>query len=194
MASAKARLHRLALCPQPAAGFLRDCTQTAPILRTDALRDRVRCWVSVPFEDGDATASPSCCTKVTPRHELLFVPLPARNRRVRGYSHLVKYDNSALGGVASTPPTRPFFQNKRERFRMETKEIAMQKRTTMMGTACVLAAAALTAGPAAADTLTGFAGVLNTNFESTDNSAAGSDTIKSWLLGGSAAMPLSDIP
>jgi len=77
---------------------------------------------------------------------------------------------------------------------METKEIAMQKRTTMMGTACVLAAAALTAGPAAADTLTGFAGVLNTTFDNTDSSISGSKAIKSWLLGGSAAMPLSDIP
>lgn len=69
----------------------------------------------------------------------------------------------------------------------------MQKRTTMMGTACVLAAAALTAGPAAADTLTGFAGVLNTNFTSTDSSISGTDTLKSWLLGGSVAMPLSDL-
>ena len=62
---------------------------------------------------------------------------------------------------------------------METKEIAMQKRTTMMGTACVLAAAALTAGPAAADTLTGFAGVLNTSFASTDSSISGGDTLRS---------------
>ena len=69
----------------------------------------------------------------------------------------------------------------------------MQKRTTMMGTACVLAAAALTAGPAAADTLTGFAGVLTTSFESSDSSVSGTDTIKSWLLGGSVAAPLSDI-
>jgi len=69
----------------------------------------------------------------------------------------------------------------------------MQKRTTMMGTACVLAAAALTAGPAAAATLTDFAGVLNTSFTNSDNSATGSETLKSWLLGGSAAMPLSTI-
>jgi len=76
---------------------------------------------------------------------------------------------------------------------METKEIAMQKRTTMMGTACVLAAAALTAGPAAAGTLTDFAGVLGTNYSSSDNSQSGSQTLKSWLLGGSAAMPLSTL-
>ena len=76
---------------------------------------------------------------------------------------------------------------------METKEIAMQKRTTMMGTACVLAAAALTAGPAAAATLTDFAGVLGTSYNASSNSASGSSTLKSWLLGGSAAMPLSTI-
>src|SRR6266700_575400 len=81
----------------------------------------------------------------------------------------------------------------RKRFRMETKEIAMQKRTTMMGTACVLAAAALTAGPAAAATLTDFAGVLATSYNSSDNSQSGSNTLKSWLLGGSAAMPLSTL-
>jgi hypothetical protein len=76
---------------------------------------------------------------------------------------------------------------------METKEIAMQKRTTMMGTACVLAAAALTAGPAAAATLTDFAGVVNTSYLNSDNSASGSETLKSWLIGGSAAMPLSTL-
>jgi len=76
---------------------------------------------------------------------------------------------------------------------METKEIAMQKRTTMMGTACVLAAAALTAGPAAAATLTDFSGVLTTSFSSDKNSTTGSEDVKSWLLGGSAAAPLSTI-
>jgi hypothetical protein len=75
---------------------------------------------------------------------------------------------------------------------METKEIAMQKRTTMMGTACVLAAAALTTGPAAASTLTDFAGVLTTSYGQDDNSLA-SDNLNSWLIGGSAAGPLSDI-
>ena len=69
----------------------------------------------------------------------------------------------------------------------------MQKRTTMMGTACVLAAAALTAGPAAAGTLTDFAGVVNTSYLNSDNSASGSETLKSWLIGGSAAMPLSTL-
>jgi hypothetical protein len=76
---------------------------------------------------------------------------------------------------------------------METKEIAMQKRTTMVGTACVLAAAALTAGPAAAGTLTDFAGVLGTSYISSSNSMSGSQTLKSWPIAGSAAMPLSTI-
>src|SRR5258705_819629 len=75
---------------------------------------------------------------------------------------------------------------------METKEIAMQKRTTMMGTACVLAAAALTAGPASAATLTDFAGVVNTSYGSDDNSLGG-DSLNGWLIGGSAAAPLSDL-
>jgi hypothetical protein len=75
---------------------------------------------------------------------------------------------------------------------METKEIAMKKRTTMMGTACVLAAAALTASPASAATLTDFAGVLTTSFAADDNSLS-TDTVNSWLLGGSIAGPLSDI-
>ena len=68
----------------------------------------------------------------------------------------------------------------------------MQKRTITMGTACVLAAAALTAGPAAAATLTDFAGVLTTSFGQDDNSLA-SDNLNSWLIGGSAAMPLSTL-
>jgi hypothetical protein len=72
---------------------------------------------------------------------------------------------------------------------METKEIAMSKHTQMLGTVCVLAAA-LAAGPAAADTLTGFAGTvggdvahLTANNGGSDGSAAG--------LGGSVAGPLS---
>src|SRR6266702_4508884 len=74
---------------------------------------------------------------------------------------------------------------------METKEIAMQKHTTTMMGTCILAAAALTAGPAAAATLTDFAGSLTTNYESARSSVSGVPTDKSWLLGGSAAMPLS---
>jgi len=68
----------------------------------------------------------------------------------------------------------------------------MQKRTTMMGTACVLAAAALTSGPAAAGTLTDFAGVLTTSYGNDDLSIA-DDSLNSWLIGGSAAGPLSDL-
>jgi hypothetical protein len=103
----------------------------------------------------------------------------------------VNYDNSAVGGVASTPPTRPFFQNKKKRFRMETKEIAMSKHTTILGTACVLGMA-LTAVPAAAATLTGFSGVVVTSYG--QNNPEEGDNIKNWLLGGSIAGPLSDLP
>ena len=68
----------------------------------------------------------------------------------------------------------------------------MSKRTTILGTACVFGMA-LVAGPAAAATLTSMAGTLTTSFTSTDNSGSGSDTVKSWLLGGSVAGPLSDV-
>lgn len=69
----------------------------------------------------------------------------------------------------------------------------MQKLTTIMGTACVFATAALTAGPAAAAPLTDFAGTLTSSFGMTDNSESSGDEVKSWLLGGSFAAPLSDI-
>jgi hypothetical protein len=70
---------------------------------------------------------------------------------------------------------------------METKEIAMKKRTRLLGTVCVLAAAFM-AGPAAAASLTDWTGIVvtdymhnTTNFDLTDNM---------WRLGGSAAGPL----
>lgn len=69
----------------------------------------------------------------------------------------------------------------------------MSKRATILGTASVIGIA-LAAGPAAAATLTDFAGTLTTSFQSSDNSGSNSDTVKSWLLGGSAAGPLSDLP
>ena len=69
----------------------------------------------------------------------------------------------------------------------------MSKSTTMMGTACVLAMAAITAGPAAAAPLTDFAGTLTTNFGMWDDDSPGSDSVKSWLLGGSVAAPLPDL-
>jgi hypothetical protein len=81
---------------------------------------------------------------------------------------------------------------------METKEIAMSKSKKTMGAACVLAVAAFAAGPAAASTLTDFSGVVNTEFNSAKAGFSGGDssepTVKSWLLGGSAAGPLSTLP
>jgi hypothetical protein len=53
---------------------------------------------------------------------------------------------------------------------------------------------ALWASPAAADTLTGFAGVVETDYTGFKPENSGSDTINNWLLGGHAAMPLSDLP
>jgi hypothetical protein len=52
---------------------------------------------------------------------------------------------------------------------------------------------AVAAGPAAAATLTGFAGTLQTNYGMSDNSTSGSDTVHSWLIGGNIAGPLSDL-
>jgi len=75
----------------------------------------------------------------------------------------------------------------------KTKEIAMSKITTFMGTACVLGMA-LTAVPAAAATLTGFAGAVTTSYGQVDVDCTGCDTTKSWDLGGVLAGPLSDIP
>jgi len=69
----------------------------------------------------------------------------------------------------------------------------MSRSTTMMGTACVLAMAALTAGPAAAAPLTGFAGNLNTSFGMFDDDSTGSDAVKSWLLGGTVSGPIPDL-
>ncbi|GEM_PF-1647731 len=69
----------------------------------------------------------------------------------------------------------------------------MSKRTTYLGTACVLGMA-LAAVPAAAATLTGFAGNVTTSYGQVDDDSAGSDTMKNWLLGGSVAGPLNDLP
>jgi hypothetical protein len=76
---------------------------------------------------------------------------------------------------------------------METKEIAMSKSTKFLGTACVLAVAALAASPVAAAPLTEFAGVLGTDFGWSDNDAPATESIKSWLIGGSVAAPIPDV-
>lgn len=68
----------------------------------------------------------------------------------------------------------------------------MSKLTTIMGTACVLGMA-LTAVPAAAATLTGFAGSAETSYGQNDIEG-NSNNLQNWLLGGSLAGPLSDLP
>jgi hypothetical protein len=74
---------------------------------------------------------------------------------------------------------------------METKEIAMSKSTTILGTACVLGMA-LAAGPAAAATLTGFAGTVEADYGQNDP-PRGSDTLHNFLLGGDVAGPLNGL-
>lgn len=68
----------------------------------------------------------------------------------------------------------------------------MTKLTKILGTASVLAIATLAAGPAAAATLTDFAGALTTSYGHNDLDGA-DDAIHDWLLGGSVAGPLSDL-
>ncbi len=68
----------------------------------------------------------------------------------------------------------------------------MLKNKALMGSAGAIFAA-LVSGPAAAATLTGTAGMLTTSFTSSDNSGPGSDTTKSWLLGGAIAGPLNGL-
>jgi len=66
----------------------------------------------------------------------------------------------------------------------------MSKRTTILGTVCVLA---LAAGPAAAATLTGFASDVTTSISMTDPSTKGAPTWKGWLLGGDVAGPINGL-
>jgi hypothetical protein len=68
----------------------------------------------------------------------------------------------------------------------------MLKCTKILGTASVLAMAALLASPAAAGPLTDFAGTLQTEYSNFNADNTGQDS-NNWLLGGSAAAPLSDI-
>jgi len=67
----------------------------------------------------------------------------------------------------------------------------MSKHTTILGAACVLGMA-LAAVPAAAATLTGFAGDVTTSYG--QNDVDHGDNLKNWLLGGNVAGPLSDLP
>jgi hypothetical protein len=68
---------------------------------------------------------------------------------------------------------------------METKEIAMSERTTILGTACVLGMA-LAAGPAAAATLTGWDASLNTSFSINDAGGSGTHGILAAAFSGPA--------
>jgi len=80
------------------------------------------------------------------------------------------------------------------RVRMETKEIAMSKRTKLLGTAGVLATA-LAAGPAAADTLAGFNGFAATQYaHSSFTSCNGCAARNDANLGLGMALPLADLP
>ena len=69
----------------------------------------------------------------------------------------------------------------------------MLKCTKFLGTASALATAALLASPAAAGSLTDMAGTLQTEYSAFDPDSSGSKTTSNWLLGGSVAMPLSDL-
>jgi len=70
----------------------------------------------------------------------------------------------------------------------------MTKLTKILGTASVLAIAAFATGPVSAATLTDFSGALTTSFGWTDTDIDNVDTGKDWLIGGSVAGPLSDLP
>jgi hypothetical protein len=77
---------------------------------------------------------------------------------------------------------------------METEEIAMLKRTTLLGTACVFATA-LAAGPAAADQLQGFQGFASAAFgHSGFSDCGGCDDLNSGTFGVGMALPLADLP
>lgn len=66
----------------------------------------------------------------------------------------------------------------------------MSKRTKLLGAAC-LAAAALAAGPASANSLMSMQGVLDTSF--TRFMPKGGTDFNAWTLGGQVAGPLADI-
>jgi hypothetical protein len=76
---------------------------------------------------------------------------------------------------------------------METKEIAMVRRKALLGTA-FLAAVALGAGPAAADTLQGFAGFADATYTHSTFSGSGSRDDNTATLGVGMALPVADIP
>jgi len=77
---------------------------------------------------------------------------------------------------------------------METEEIAMLKRTNLLGTACVLATA-LAAGPAAADQLQGFQGFASAEYGHAGFSdCGGCEDLNSGTFGVGMVLPLADLP
>jgi hypothetical protein len=77
---------------------------------------------------------------------------------------------------------------------METKEIAMLKRTTLLGTAFVLTTA-LAAGPAAADQLQGFQGFGSAEYgHSGFSDCSGCQDLNTGTFGVGMALPLADLP
>jgi hypothetical protein len=77
---------------------------------------------------------------------------------------------------------------------METKEIGMSKRTKLLTTTCIVAAAF--AGPAAADQLEGFNGFADAQFDHTTYSSCGNSChgLNAGTFGAGMALPLADLP
>jgi hypothetical protein len=102
---------------------------------------------------------------------------------------------AGLRGSRFDAAKRPFFRAYgRITGRMETKEIAMHRLTKLLGTSCVLAAA-LAAGPAAADQLAGFNGFADGTYtHTTYNRCGGCDDWNAGTFGVGMALPLADLP
>src|SRR5438270_2629121 len=91
-------------------------------------------------------------------------------------------------GESTTRPLRPVFTKKpKRRSRRETRETAMYERMTV-GAACVIAMAALAGGPAAAATLTGFAGFADAGYQS--GSGGGGSNPNTGFIDAGIAGPL----
>lgn len=147
---------------------------------------------SVPEPEGQSL----CCIEVTPGSENLETGPKTGDLRQNSYSLMARYVKSGVGGVASTPPMRSFsYAYGKIKIRMETKENTMSKSKVLMGTVCAIA---LAAGPAAADTLTGFAGFARADFQHQtfqDNYLGGPvDSVNGAKFGIGGALPVTGIP